>query len=124
MVWLSPEQGRSLRRLILALLGGWLASWLGVAALVALGVAWPHNPVPWVLLAVWAVVAAASLAIPGARFRARKTSAPMLVLAFPFLPLARAAVTVWPHLPPAVQDLLEGSFRSHRWSRLRRKQAR
>jgi hypothetical protein len=123
MVWWGPEQGRSFRRLIVAILGGWLVSWLGVAALVALSVALPHNPVPLVLLVVWAVVAVASLAIPGASFGPFRVSAPVLVvLALPFLPFARATVAVWPHLPDAVQDLLEGSFRSHRWARLQRKQ--
>jgi hypothetical protein len=123
MVWWGPEQGRSFRRLLLALLGGYLGSWLGVAALVALSVALPHNPVPRILLVVWAGLAAVSLAVPGARFGGGRLSTPGLLLALPFLPIARAAVAVWPHLPPAVQDLLEGNFRSRRRARLRRKQA-
>ena len=124
MVWWGREQARSFSRLMIAILAGWLASWLGVAALAALSVALPHNPVPRVLLVVWAVLVAASLAIPGARFGAGRLSAPPPppLLALPFLPLARAADAVWPHLPHAVQDLLEGNFRSHRWSRLQRKQ--
>lgn len=120
----GPGASPEFRQAQIAIVAGWLVSWLGVAALVALSVALPHNPVPRVLLVVWAVLAAASPAIPGARFGAGRLSAPVLVLALPFLPLARAAVAVWPHLPHAVQDLLEGSFRSHRWSRLQRKQAR
>jgi hypothetical protein len=124
MVWWGREQARSFSRLLIAILAGWLVSWLGVAALVALSVALPHNPVPRVLLGVWAVLAAASLAIPGASFGGGRLSGPVLVLALPFLPVARAAVAVWPHLPHAVQDLLKGSFRNHRWARLQRKQAR
>jgi hypothetical protein len=124
MVWWGREQARSFSRLLLAILAGWLVSWLGVAALAASSVALPHNPVPRVLLVAWAVLAAASLAIPGASFGAARLSGPVLVLALPFLPVARTAVAVWPHLPHALQDLLEGSFRSHRWARLQRKQAR
>ncbi len=122
MVWWGREQARSFSRLMIAILAGWLASWLGVAALAALSLALPHNAVPRVMLVVWAVLVAASLAIPGARFVAGRLGAPLLLLALPFLPLARAADAVWPHLPHAVQDLLEGNFRSHRWSRLQRKQ--
>jgi hypothetical protein len=48
----------------------------------------------------------------------------VLVLAVPFVPLARVAVTVWPHLPDAVQDFLEGNVRGHRRARLQPKQAR
>ena len=123
MVWWGREQARSFSRLVIAVLSGWLVSWLGVAALITLSVVLPHNPVPRVLLVVWAVLAAASLAIPGAPFGAGRLSALVLVLAVPFMPLARAAVAVWPHLLHAVQDLLEGNFRSHHWARLQRKQA-
>jgi hypothetical protein len=124
MVWWGPEQARSFRRLVIAILSGWLASWLGVAALITLSVVLPHNPVPRILLAVWAVLAAVSLAIPGAAFGTGRLGPLVLVPALPFLPFARAAVAVWPHLPDAVQDLLEGDFRSHRWARQQRKQAR
>ena len=99
-------------------------SWLGVAALVALSVALPHNPAPRVLLVVWVVLAAASLAIPGGRFGVVRLRSLLLVLAVPFMPIARAAIAVWPHLPHAVQDLLAGNGRSHQWFMLRRRRAR
>jgi hypothetical protein len=124
MVWWGPEQGRSFRRLVLGALAGWLVSWLGLAALVTLSAALPRNPAPRVLLAVWAVLAAATLAIPPARSKVGRRSAPVLVLLLPFLPLACATVALRPHLPPALQDLLEGNFRSRRRPRLQRKQAR
>jgi hypothetical protein len=49
MVWWGRKQARSFSRLLIAILAGRLVSWLGVAALVALSVALPHNPVPRVL---------------------------------------------------------------------------
>jgi hypothetical protein len=124
MVMLDPGGGRALRRIVIALFSGWLVSWLGVAALITLSVAWPHNPIPRVLLVAWAVLAAVSFAIPGISRWAIGGRAAVLVLAVPFVPIARAAVAVWPHLPDAVRDLLEGSFRRHRWARQQRKQAR
>jgi hypothetical protein len=124
MVMFGPEHARGIRRLVIAVLSGWLVSWLGVAALITLSVTWPHNPIPRVLLVVWAVLAAVSFAIPGVSLRAIRPRGPVLVLAVPFVPLARAALVVWPHLPKAVQDLLEGNFRRHRRARLQRKQAR
>jgi hypothetical protein len=111
-------------RLVIAILFGWLVSWLGVAALITLSVTWPHNPIPRVLLVVWAVLAAVSFAIPGGSLRVIRGRGPVLVLAVPFVPLARAALAVWPHLPEAVQDFLEGDFRRRRRARLQRKQAR
>ena len=121
MVWWGPDQGRLFSRIVIAMLSGWLISWSGVAALIALSVAWPHDSVPRVLLLAWAVLAAASLVIPGV---GRKFSWPVLVLGFPFVPFLRAAVGVWPHLPEAVQDFFEGSFRRRRRARQQRKQAR
>jgi hypothetical protein len=100
-----------LRRLVIAMLSGWLVSWLGVAALITLAVAWPRNPVPRVLLVAWAVLAAVSLVVPGTSRRAIRGSGPVVALAIPFLPLARAALAVWPHLPMAVRDFLEGRAR-------------
>ena len=123
MVMFGPEHVRGIRRLVIAILSGWLISWLGVGVLIALSVAWPHNPIPRVLLVVWAVLAVVSFAIPGSSLRAIRGRGPMLILAVPFLPLARAAFAVWPHLPEAVQDFLEGDFRRRRWARLQRKQA-
>jgi len=110
--------------LVIAILSGWLILWLGVAVLITLSFAWPHNPVPPVLLAVWAVLAAVSFAIPGA-FRGKTGGGlPVLFLAVPFMPFVRAALAAWPHLPEAVRDFLEGNFRSRRRARLQRKQAR
>jgi hypothetical protein len=123
MVMFGPEGGRGIHRLMIAILFGLLVSWLGVAALITLSVTWPHNPIPLVLLVVWAVLAAVSFAIPGA-LRAILGRGPALVLVVPFVPLARAALALWPHLPKAVQDLLEGDFRRHRRARLQRKQSR
>jgi hypothetical protein len=124
MVWLGPQHRATLGRLALAIVSGLLLSWLGVAALITLSLAWPHNPVPRALLVVWAVLAAASFAIPGA-FRGKTGGGPLvLLLAVPFMPFALAAIAVWPHLPDAVQDFLQGNFRSHRWARQQRKQAR
>jgi hypothetical protein len=117
MVMLGPGHARSIRRLAIAVLSGLLISWLGVAALITLSVAWPHNPVPRILLVVWAALAAVSIAIPGAFRRKICGMGPVLVLAVPFVPLARAVCAVWPRLPAAVQDFLEGNLRSHRWAR-------
>jgi hypothetical protein len=124
MVMFGPEHGRGLRRLVIAALSGWLVSWLGVAVLITLSVAWPHNPIPRVLLAAWAVLVAVSFVIPGASLGAIRGRGPVVVLAAPFVPFARAALAVWPHLPETVQDFLEGNFRRHRWARLQRRQAR
>jgi hypothetical protein len=124
MVWLGPSHRRAISRIVVAVLSGLLLSWLAVAALIALSLAWPRNPVPRALLAVWAVLAVVSLAIPGA-FRG-KISASLLIffLAAPFMPFVRAAVAVWPHLPEAIRDFLEGNFRSRRRARLHRTHAR
>jgi hypothetical protein len=120
------EQGRSFTRLVITGLAGWLASWLGVLALITLSVAFPHNPVPRALLVLWAALVVVSLAVPrGRRFvGAGRRRVLVLVLTVPFIPLAWAAPVIWSHLPLAVRDLLEGNFRSHRWVRLQRKQAR
>jgi hypothetical protein len=99
-------------------------SWLGVAALITLSVALPHNPVPRVLLVCWAVLAAVTLAVPGFGFGVGRLRILVLVLMVPFLPFVRATTAIWPHLPHAVRDLLEGNFRSHRRVRLQRRQAR
>lgn len=124
MVWWGREQARSFRRLIIAGLSGWLMSWLGVAALITLSTVSPHNPVPRVLLVLWAGLAAVSLAVPGFRFGGGRLPILVLVLMVPFLPLARATTGIWPHLPHAIRNVLEGKFRSRRRARLQRKQAR
>jgi hypothetical protein len=124
MVMLGPAHARAIRRIVIAVLSGFLIAGLGFAALITLAVAWPHNPVPRILLVAWAVLATLSVAIPGAFRRTIRGRGALLLVAFPFLPLARAALTVWRHLPEAVQDFLEGNFRSHRWARSQRKQAR
>jgi hypothetical protein len=120
----GPGASQELPRLMLAILGGWLLSWLGVAALITLSVARPHNPIPRILLEVWAGLSAISLAIPGGSPGASRGRLLMLVLAAPFLPLARVGAALWPHLPDTVKDLLEGNFRSHLWARQQRKHAR
>ena len=48
----------------------------------------------------------------------------VLVLADPFVPLARAALAVWPRLPGAVPDLPEGNFRLIQAARLQRERSR
>jgi hypothetical protein len=117
MVWFRPEHGRIFGRIVIVILCGWLMSWLGVGALIALSFARPHDPVPRVLLAVWAVLAAVSFAIPGA-FRGKIGGRlPLLFLAVPFMPFARAAVAIWPHLPEAIRNFLEGGSRSRRWAK-------
>jgi len=65
MVTFGPTNARIIRRLMVAAVSGLAASWLGVAALITLSIAWPHNPVPRVLLSAWAVLVAVSFAIPG-----------------------------------------------------------
>lgn len=120
---LKPEGGRAIRRLLIVVASGWLCSWFGVATLITLSVAWPHNPVPRVLLVAWAVLAAVALAIPGSPSPTRKRWL-LLVLAVPFAPFGRGAIVVWPHLPQAIRDFLEGNYRAHRWARLQRKRTR
>jgi hypothetical protein len=117
MVWFGPEHRRTLGRIALAVLSGVLLSWLGLATLITLSFAWPRNPVPRVLLAAWTVLVVVAFAIPGKSGRRSL----VLLLAVPFMPFARAAIAVWPHLPEAVQDFLQGNFRSHRRARLQRK---
>lgn len=124
MVRLGPEHVRGFRRLVIVMLSGWLVSWLGVAALITLSVAWPHNLAPRVLLVAWAVLAAVSLVVPGASLGAIRGRGLVSAVAVPFLPLARVALAVWPHLPRAVRDFLEGNFRRYRWARLQQKQPR
>jgi hypothetical protein len=120
MFFMTPA-ARSLVRYILALLACCLVSWLGVAALVTLGIIWPHNPVPWILLAVWGVLISVVLAIPGASFRDEPVQ---LIVFFAFLPFGAAAMFIWPRLPPAVQDLLQGRFRIRQQARRQRRQAK
>jgi hypothetical protein len=121
---LDPQGGRTIRKLLIAVVTGWLVSWLGVAALITLWIAWPHNSVPRVLLVVWAIMAAVSIAIPARRSPSRGGWL-LLVLAAPFAPFGRAAMMVWPLLPKGLQVFLEGNYRArHRWARLQRKRAR
>jgi uncharacterized SAM-binding protein YcdF (DUF218 family) len=106
---------RGVARLIIALLAGWLISWLGVAVLIALSVAWPHNPDPRLLLGTWAFLVVICLAITGGRGHGdSKIGWPVLVLYLAFLPFALAAIAIWPRLPKGVQAILEGNFRRHR----------
>jgi hypothetical protein len=116
MVRLGPEHAGSVRRLAFAILCGLLVSWFGVVALIMLIVAWPRNPTPRVLLLAWAVLAAGSLLVPGARFRAIRRRVWLVVLAIPFLPLMRAALAVWPHLPGGLRDGLQGNSGRYRRS--------
>ena len=124
MVRLGSEHVRGIRRLTIAVLSGLLVSWLGVAALITLSIAWPRDPVPRILLGAWAVLAAVSLVIPGASLKTIRGRGPVLAAAVPFLPFARVALAVWPHLPRAVQDSLEGNFRRYRWARQQQKHPR
>jgi hypothetical protein len=108
-------QFKGFARLIIALLAGWLISWLGVAALIALSVAWPHNPDPRLLLGAWAFLIVVCLAKTGGRGRGdSKISWPLLFLELAFLPFALAAIAIWPRLPEGVQAILEGNFRRYR----------
>ena len=84
----------------------------------------PRDPVPRILLGAWAVLAAVSLVIPGASLKTIRGRGPVLAAAVPFLPFARVALAVWPHLPRAVQDFLEGNFRRYRWARQQQKHPR
>jgi hypothetical protein len=72
----------------------------------------------WLTIAIASAMADQSRGATVGSIRAREL---VLVLAVPFVPLARAAVTVWPHLPDAVQDFLEGNVRGHWRARLQRK---
>ena len=60
---------RGFARIMIAMISGWLISWLGVLALITLSVAQPHNPAPRVLLAAWAALIVVCLAITGGRGR-------------------------------------------------------
>jgi hypothetical protein len=105
----GPTHAKGLRRIAVAVLSGLLVSWFGVGALIVLSLAWPHNPTPRLLLMAWIVLALGSLAIPGASVRFIRRRGLLVVMAVPFVPFARAAVVVWPHLPRAVRARLEGS---------------
>ena len=71
----------------------------------------------WLIIAIASAIADQSGGASVGSIRAREL---VLLLAVPFVPLARVAVTVWPHLPDAVQDFLEGNVRGHRRARLQR----
>jgi hypothetical protein len=95
--------------MLIAAWAGLLVSWLDIAGLIALTVAWPRNPVPLVLLAAWAVLIAVTHALPGMSARKAREQGPvMLILLAPFTPFARAGIAVW-RLPSAVQGFLEGN---------------
>lgn len=118
----GPEHGRGFGRYLIGIFACWTVAWLGVAALITLSALLPRNPVPLILLAAWAVLAACSLVIPGdSRLTIREDLAEIL-LALPFLPLARAMSGIR-SLPEAAEDLLEGisRYRLARWWRKRAK---
>jgi apolipoprotein N-acyltransferase len=96
---LTPEQGRSIARMLLAVWGGMVVSWLGVAALVVLSILWPANQVPHVLLSVWLCAIVALQAWPGGRFRRRDVGLPLQIFCAPFDPMLLAGHRIWSALP-------------------------
>lgn len=94
MMW-DQSAGRSVQRMFLALLAGWLVTWGGIAALIALTVLWPHNHVPQILLAVWVLAAVASVAASWEDERKPNGRGHwFLLLVAPFHPLFRAGLAV------------------------------
>jgi hypothetical protein len=91
VVWMDPTTARALQRMFLTLLAGIVISWAGVVALMTLSVLWPGNHIPQILLAVWVLAAAASVAMawPQDERQAGPSKGALLVMA-PFYPLLRA----------------------------------
>lgn len=94
MVWLSPKHRRAIPWVILAIAAGLIVSWLGMAALVALSLAWPANPVPHVLLVVWLCAIVWDLALPGGWLRGDAGLGKRILFA-PLGPLLRAGLPLW-----------------------------
>jgi hypothetical protein len=92
---MTAKAGRSLSRILLAFWAGMIASWLGVAALVALSILWPANQVPHVLLGLWACAVAAQQVWPGGRFRNRDLSLPIQILFAPLGPMLQVGHRIW-----------------------------
>jgi hypothetical protein len=61
---MGRRNARAISWILLAVLAGIVAPWLGLAALVALSMLWPANQVPHVLLGIWLCVTAAYLVLP------------------------------------------------------------
>jgi len=94
MMW-DSSAARSLQRIFLALLAGWLVTWGGIAALTALTVLWPHNHVPQILLAAWVLAAVAAVAASWADERKPNGRGHgFLLLVAPLHPLLRAGLAV------------------------------
>lgn len=87
---MNRTSARSLRRIFLALVAGLVVSWGSVVALVTLSVLWPRNPVPRILVAVWLLAAAASVALAWRPEGQAGPSKGMLLVMAPLHPLLRA----------------------------------
>jgi hypothetical protein len=61
---MGRQNARAISWILLAVLAGIVAPWLGLAALVALSILWPENQVPHVLLGLWLCVTGAYLVLP------------------------------------------------------------
>jgi apolipoprotein N-acyltransferase len=92
---LTPQQGRSIARMLLAVWAGMVVSWLGLAALVALSMLWPANQVPHVLLGVWLCAIVALQVWPGERFRRRDLGLPMQIFYAPLDPILLLGHRTW-----------------------------
>ena len=94
MVWLSPNHRRAIAWVVFAIVAGLIVSWLGVAMLVVLSLAWPANQVPHVLLVVWLCAIVCDLALPGGWPRGNVGLGKRILFA-PLGPLLRAGFPLW-----------------------------
>jgi hypothetical protein len=92
---MNAKVGRSLSRILLAFSAAVIASWLGLAALVALSILWPANQVPHVLLGAWLSAIVAQQVWPGGRFRNRGLRLPAQILLAPPGPMFHAGHRIW-----------------------------
>jgi hypothetical protein len=93
VVRLSPKHRRAIAWVVLAMVAGVVASWLGVAVLVVVSLAWPANQVPHVLLVVWLCAIVCDLALPGGWPRGDVGLGKRILFA-PLGPLLRAGLAV------------------------------
>ena len=68
---MDARTGRSIQRMLLTAWAVVIVSWLALAALAALSILWPANPVPQVLLGLSVCAVVARVAWPGQPGRAR-----------------------------------------------------